>query len=351
MAETGIISKPQADAAAAQIAFPPRPATAGWFADWAADASQALIAPGSDAVLHTTLDTRLQAAAESRLAATLDGPGAAAGAGQGAVVVLDAASGAVRAMVGGRDWRASPYNRATAARRQPGSAFKPIVWLAALEHGMRPDDTVLDAPLRIGGWAPQNFDGAFHGTVTLEDALAQSLNTAAVRVMQQAGGPHAVAAVARRLGISGTLPDDLSLALGTGEVGLLELSAAYATLFNGGRAVTPQSIDAIDADRHTVRVPRPIQERVVDPELAAMMVRMLAAVVSRGSGRAAAVPGKLTAGKTGTTQDYRDAWFIGAVGGTVIGVWLGNDDGHPMKGVSGSGLPARLFREIAMELR
>jgi len=351
MAETGIISKPQADAAAAQIAFPPRPATAGWFADWAADASQALIAPGSDAVLHTTLDTRLQAAAESRLAATLDGPGAAAGAGQGAVVVLDAASGAVRAMVGGRDWRASPYNRATAARRQPGSAFKPIVWLAALEHGMRPDDTVLDAPLRIGGWAPQNFDGAFRGTVTLEDALAQSLNTAAVRVMQQAGGPHAVATVARRLGIAGTLPDDLSLALGTGEVGLLELSAAYATLFNGGRAVTPQPIDAIDADRHTVRVPRPIQERVVDPDLAAMMVRMMAAVVSRGSGRAAAVPGKLTAGKTGTTQDYRDAWFIGAVGGTVIGVWLGNDDGHPMKGVSGSGLPARLFREIAMELR
>ncbi len=351
MADTGIISKAEADAAAGQIAFLPRPATAGWFADWAADASQALVSPGADAVLHTTLDARLQAAAESRLAATLDGPGASAGVGQGAVVVLDAASGAVRAMVGGRDWRASPFNRATAARRQPGSAFKPIVWLAALEHGLRPDDTVLDAPLRVGGWSPQNFDGSFHGAVTLEDALALSLNTVAVRVMQQAGGPRAVAAVARRLGITDSLPDNLSLALGTGEVGLLELSAAYATLFNGGRTVTPQSIDAIESDRHSARVPRPAQDRVVDPDLAAMMARMMAAVVSRGSGRAAAVPGKLAAGKTGTTQDYRDAWFVGAVGGTVIGVWLGNDDGRPMKGISGSGLPARLFRDVALELR
>ena len=351
MADTGIIPKAEADAAAGQIAFPPRPATAGWFADWAADAAQALISPGADAVLHTTLDARLQSVAESRLAATLDGPGVSAGVGQGAVVVLDAASGAVRAMVGGRDWRASSFNRATAARRQPGSAFKPIVWLAALEHGLHPDDTVLDAPLRVGGWSPQNFDGAFHGPVTLEEALAQSLNTAAVRIMQQAGGPRAVIAVARRLGITDSLPDNLSLALGTGEVGLLELSAAYATLLNGGRSVTPQSVDTIEEDRHTVRVPRPVQDRVVDPDVAAAMARMMAAVVSRGSGRAAAVPGKLTAGKTGTTQDYRDAWFVGAVGGTVIGVWLGNDDNRPMRGVSGSGLPARLFHDVALQLR
>ena len=187
--------------------------------------------------------------------------------------------------------------------------------------------------------------------MTLEEALAHSLNTAAVRVMQQAGGPRGVIAVARRLGITDNLPDNFSLALGTGEVGLLELSAAYATLFNGGRLVTPQAIDVIEADRHAVRVPRPAQDRVVDPDLAAMMARMMAAVVSRGSGRAAAVPGKLAAGKTGTTQDYRDAWFVGAVGGTVIGVWLGNDDDRPMRAVSGSGLPARLFRDIALELR
>ena len=267
-------------------------------------------------------------------------------------MVLDAATGAVRAMVGGRDWRTSPFNRATAARRQPGSAFKPFVWLAALEHGMRPDDMVLDAPLRIGGWSPGNFDGVFHGEVTLEDALAQSLNTASVRLMQQSGGPRGVAAVARRLGIADELPNDLSLALGTGEVGLLELVSAYAVLFNGGQMVMPHGIESAEADRRPVPVPHPAPERLVDAGLAADMVRMMGAVVARGSGRAAAVPGRFVAGKTGTTQDYRDAWFIGEVGGggVVIGVWLGNDDGHAMRGVTGSSLPARLFRDIALAM-
>ena len=354
MVDTRAITRAEADAASAQIAFQSRPATAGWFADWAADASQALISPGADAVLHTTLDSRWQAVVESKLGQLLDGPGAASNVSQGAVVVLETATGAVRAMAGGRDWRASPYNRATAARRQPGSAFKPFVWLNALEHGMRPEDLVLDAPLRIGGWAPQNFDGTFRGEVTLEDALAQSLNTAAVRLVQQNGGPRAVAAVAHRLGIADALPADLTMALGTGEVGLLELSAAYATVFNGGLAVTPHGVEAIEAGRHTLPVLRPARERVVDAEQAAALVRMLSAVVLRGSGRAAAVPGRAVAGKTGTTQDYRDAWFIGNIGGptgTVIGIWLGNDDGRPMKAVTGSGLPARLFRDIAVELR
>ena len=351
MAATGAITPAEADAAAAQIVFAPRPATAGWFADWVAEASQAIVPPGADAVLHTTLDSRLQAAVETRLAALLDGPGALAGVGQGAVVVLDTATGAVRAMAGGRDYRASPYNRATAARRQPGSAFKLFVWLAALEHGMSPDDTVLDAPLRIGGWSPQNFDGTYRGDVTLEDALAQSLNTASVRLMQQSGGPRAVAAVARRLGVLDTLPADLSLALGTGEVGVLELAAAYATVFNGGRAVTPAGIDTLEADRRPVPLPRPAADRVLNPDVAAGMTRMLAAVVARGSGRGAAVPGRFVAGKTGTTQDYRDAWFVGEAGSVVIAVWLGNDDGRPMRGVTGSSLPVRVFREVAGEVR
>ncbi len=350
MAETGVITEAQANAAAQQIAFPPRPA-AGWFADWVADASQAIVPANADAVLRTTLDARLQARAQARLEALLDGPGAAADVGQGAVVVMDAASGAVRAMVGGRDYRASPYNRAVAARRQPGSAFKPIVWLAALEHGLHPDDEVLDAPLRIGNWSPQNFDRSFQGEVTLEDALAQSLNTVAVRLVQQAGGPGVVAALARRLGIASPLPSDLSLALGTGEVGLLELSAAYATILNGGRLVTPTGVESARADRQAVPVPRPRMERVIDSDRAAEMARMLAAVVSRGSGRAAAVPGRFVAGKTGTTQDYRDAWFIGEAGATIIGVWLGNDDGRPMRNVTGSGLPARLFRDVAAAVK
>ncbi len=355
MADTGVITQAEATQAASQIAFAPRPATAGWFADWVADSAQSVVPPGADAVLRTTLDAKLQAAAERHLTALLDGPGAASGVSQGALVALDVSTGGIRAMVGGRDWRSSPFNRATAAHRQPGSAFKLFVWLAALEAGMRPDDTVLDAPIRIGSWAPQNFDGTFKGDVTLEDALAQSLNTASVRLMQQAGGPRGVAAVARRLGIIEALPQDLTLALGTGEVGLLELSAAYATVFNAGRLVVPAGLDGVEADGKRVPLPRPAADRVLEPDVAAEMAQMLAAVVARGSGRGAAVPGRFTAGKTGTTQDFRDAWFVGVAGSgasaTVIGVWLGNDDARPMRGVTGSGLPARLFREVAAEVR
>ena len=357
MADTGVITATEAETAGAAITFPPRPATAGWFADWAAEASAALIPAGADAVLHTTLDSRLQGVVEARLAAILDGPGRGLDVGQGAVVVMDAATGAVRAMAGGRDWRTSPYNRATAARRQPGSAFKPFVWLAALEGGLRPEDTVLDAPIRIGGWAPGNFEGTYRGEISLEEALAHSVNTASVRLMQRVGGPRVVAAVARRLGVADELPGDLSLALGTGEVGLMELASAYAVLFNGGTAVAPRGIETAEADHKGVPVPRVAGERVVEAGLAADMVRMMGAVVARGSGKAAAVPGRFVAGKTGTTQDYRDAWFVGAVGakegggGTVIAVWMGNDDGHAMKGVTGSSLPARLFREVAGEVR
>ena len=352
MAETGAITPAEAQAAAAQIAFPPASGpAAGWFADWASEQVSAVLPPNADAAVRTTLDPRLQALAEARLDALLDGPGAAAGVGQGAVVVLDAGSGAVRAMVGGRDWRQSPYNRAVLARRQPGSAFKPFVWLGALEQGSRPDDTVSDAPLRIGGYSPSNFEPGFRGDVTVEEALAQSLNTAAVRLLLVAGGPKPVAAVAHRLGIAGALPNNASLALGTGEVGVLELAAAYAPFFNGGFAVTPGAIEDIRADGRRLGLPSPPHDRVVDADLDAMMERMLTAVVARGSGRAAGVAGRTVAGKTGTTQDYRDAWFVGAVGSTVIAVWLGNDDNRPMRNVTGGSLPARLFHDIAAEVR
>jgi penicillin-binding protein 1A len=337
MAENGDLTAQQAQAAAAQIAFPPAPAAPGWFADWVADQSQNLIAPDADATLRTTLDGRDQAVVESRLAALLDGPGLAAGISEGAVIILDTASGAVRAMVGGHSFRESSYNRAVVSRRQPGSAFKPFVWLTALETGMTPDDTIMDAPLRIGAWSPTNTEHRYLGEITLEEALAQSVNTAAVRILLKSGGPKAVAATAARLGIGDKLPNDASLALGTGEVGLMELTAAYAPFFNGGNRIVPHGLD---------RMPHQ-PERVVDPEKAAMMARMLGAVVSRGTGRAAGVPGRAVAGKTGTTQDFRDAWFIGSVRGVLIGVWLGNDDNEPMKAVMGGGLPARLFHDIA----
>jgi penicillin-binding protein 1A len=351
MAETGAITMAQAQQASAQIVFPPRPATqAGWFADWTAEQAETLLPLGADAVVRTTLDLHLQAVVESRLTAILDGPGAAAGVGQGAVVVLDAASGAVRAMAGGRDYRASPFNRAVLARRQPGSSFKPFVWLAALEKGARPDDLVLDGPIRIGNWSPQDFERRYRGEITLEEALADSINTASVRLLLQAGGPGVVAGVARRLGIADPLPNDASLALGTGDVGLLEMAGAYATFFNGGLRVTPRGLDAVSADGKPVALPDAAPVQVIDPNLAAMMVRMMVAVVARGTGKAAALPGHVVAGKTGTTQDFRDAWFIGGTGGVVIGVWMGNDDNRPMKNITGGSLPARLFHDIAAQI-
>jgi penicillin-binding protein 1A len=343
MVETGAITEAQERAAEASIALPANSTIAqGWFADWVAEQATTLLPPNADATLRTTLDHGIQKTAETALAAILDGPGGAAGVTQGAVVVLDPASGAIRAMVGGRDYRSSPYNRGVLARRQPGSAFKPFVWLTALENGVRPDDRVEDAPIRVGNWSPSNFERRFQGDMSVEDALAESINTVSVRLMLQNGGPRKIAATAARLGIGDKLPNDASLALGTGEVGLLELTGAYATFFNGGRRVTPYAIES---------APHPAPEKVIDPDLAAMMARMMTAVVSRGTGKAAAVPGRAVAGKTGTTSDFRDAWFVGWVDGTMIGVWLGNDDNHPMKNVQGGGLPAKLFHEIAATLR
>jgi penicillin-binding protein 1A len=340
MVDSGAITAEQAKAATEQIVFPPSPVAPGWFADWVAEQSQTVLAPDADAVVRTTLDNRDQAVAEARLAALLDGPGVAGNVGEGAVVILDAATGAVRAMVGGRNFHDSPFNRAVLARRQPGSSFKPFVWLTALETGMTPDDTVLDGPIRIGNWSPVDFERRYLGEITLEEALAQSINTAAVRILLRSGGAKAVAATAARLGIADKLPKDASLALGTGEVGLLELTAAYAPFFNGGNRVVPFGLD------RTPHRPEP----VISAANAAMMARMLGAVVSRGTGHGAAVPGHVVAGKTGTTQDSKDAWFIGSVKGLLIGVWLGNDDNQPMKGVTGGGLPTRLFHDIAVNI-
>ncbi len=351
MVETGAISAAEARAAGARIRFTAHPTAGGWFADWAAGQSETALPPGEDAVIRTTLQAPVQTLVEQRLAALLDGPGAAHHATEGAVVVLDAASGAVRAMVGGRDWQDSPYNRATLARRQPGSAFKPFVWLAALEHGVRPDDPVMDAPISIGGWSPGNFDHRFLGPITVEEALAQSVNTVSVRLLLRAGGAHAVAAEAARLGIGDKLPNDASLALGTGEVGLLEMTAAYAAFFNGGLRVTPFGLASVTSEGRTVAASITPPAQVIAPDTARAMARMLAAVVARGTGRAAALPGRLVAGKTGTTQDERDAWFIGCVDGRVIGIWLGNDENQPMRDVEGGSLPARLFHDIAMGLR
>jgi penicillin-binding protein 1A len=357
MADTGILTRQQAALAVEHIRIPPRPVRqGGWFADWVMDDLPERFPGNADLVLRTTLDPRIQAVVEQRLEALLAGPGARAGAGQGAVVVMEAATGNVRAMAGGRDFRASQFNRATQARRQPGSVFKPFVFLAALEHGAAPSDLVSDAPLSLGGWSPGNGEWRMRGEITLEEALAQSVNTAAVRVLQRAGGPREAAAVAQRFGLSGPFPRDATVALGTGEVTLLELTAAYAAFANGGLRPVPRGLAAARADGRAVPIAPAAATRATSPDQAARIRAMLAAAVARGTARAAQPPGgRPLAGKTGTTQDFRDAWFLGLVpgpgAGLVIGVWLGNDDGAPMAGVRGGTLPAQLVREIAAALQ
>ena len=352
MLDNHAITEQQRDAELSRMRLPPPGSRqAGWFADWALEDLAEAFPGNADLTLRATLDTKLQATVEARLEALLAGPGTRAGVSQGAVLVMDAASGAIRAMAGGRDYRASQFNRATSARRQPGSAFKPVYFLAALERGMAPDDLVADTPLSLGGWSPGNGTWRPRGEITLEEALANSVNTASVRVLLKAGGPRTAMEMAARLGIEGRFPSDASLALGTGEVTLIDLATGYAAIANGGLRVTPFGIaSAATAGGRAAPVARVAPRRVVAAEHAAALRRMLEAVVARGSGRAAAIPGRAVAGKTGTTQDFRDAWFMGMVGGRVIGIWLGNDDARPMDDVRGGTLPARLFREVAEAL-
>ena len=348
MADTGVLTAQQAALATEQIRIPPRPArNAGWFADWVLDDLADRFPGNADLVLRTTLDARIQTLVEQRLDAALAGPGARARVGQGAVVVMEAATGNVRAMAGGRDWRSSQFNRAVQARRQPGSAFKPFVFLAALERGASPSDMVADGPLNLGGWSPGNGEWRARGEISIEDALAHSVNTPAVRLLQRAGGPREVMAVARRFGLQGPFPNDATLALGTGEVTLLDLVTAYAAIANEGLLPIPRGLAAARADGKPVPLAPPAARRATTPEHAAAMRAMMEAAVARGTGRAAQLGGgRVVGGKTGTTQEFRDAWFVGFSDGLVIGVWLGNDDATAMLDVRGGGLPARLVREI-----
>lgn len=344
MAEQGLIDEDALIAARARPAklAPERVEIAGWFVDWVLEGlDEELGKPRRDRVVRTTLDPALQRAAEAAVARLMPaGPRPEA-----AVVVLDT-SGAVRAMVGGRNYRAGPFNRAVAARRQPGSAFKPFVYLAALEQGRRPTSTVLDGPLRVKGWQPANHDGRYHGEVSLTQALALSMNAAAVRIGQEVGTAR-ILATARRLGVTSPLPEVASLPLGTGEVGLLELTAAYAPFASAGlRRPIWAVASAEEAGAGVLYRHAASEVRVIAEDVARQMDLMLRAVVSEGTGRAAALPDRRVAGKTGTSQDNRDAWFVGYAGDLVSGVWVGNDDGTPMRGISGSDLPARLWREV-----
>jgi penicillin-binding protein 1A len=297
----------------------------------------------ADVTVLTTIDPKTQGQAETALVEALDAQGAKLNVSQGAVVAM-APDGAIRALVGGRNYGKSQFNRATAAQRQPGSAFKPFVYLTAIEAGLTPDTIRDDSPVNIKGWQPENYSRDHRGPVTLQTALSLSLNTIAVKLAQEVT-PKAVVKTAQRLGINAPLQPNASLALGTSELTPVELTAAYAPFANGGTGVIPFVIREVKTTQGKLLFKR--EGGGIGPVIGAaplsMMNAMMRETLLTGTGRKAEIAGWEAAGKTGTTQDFRDAWFVGYTSRLVTSVWLGNDDNAPMKKVSGGGLPSEIW--------
>lgn len=323
------------------------PPGSDYFADWVmAQLSSHAGEINVPLIVETSFDLDMQTFAERAVNAELARDGAAMNAGQGVLVALSP-DGAVRAMVGGRNYDESPFNRATDARRQPGSAFKPFVYLAAFEAGHTPEDVMNDGPVDIHGWKPKNYEGeGYQGDITLTQAFASSSNAVAAQLVAQVG-PGTVAHTARRLGITSPLHAFTSIALGTSVVSPLELTSSYAPIANGGLAAPPYAILRIRTADGKLVWQRQTAEarRVVGPENLRQMTTIMTAVVNGGTGRAAQMA-RPVAGKTGTSQDFRDAWFVGFTADLVCGVWVGNDNNAAMKRASGGTLPARIFHSF-----
>ncbi len=353
MVETGAITQAHADQARANPAVVvDRTAVdeRNYFLDTAADEALTHVdssgkSSTNDLIVHTTLLPRLEDAARKAVAKTLNAKGRKMHASEAAVVIMKP-DGAVAALLGGRDYDESVFNRATQAKRQPGSAFKPFVYLAALENGITPNDVRDDGPVDIDGWTPTNYGGRSYGTVTLAQALMHSINTVTAGLAQEVGITTIVDA-AHRCGITSPLTPNASLALGTSEVTPIELTTAYATFASGGYRVYPYFVTEVDdAGGHALyKRTAPTLQRVVASHVNRDLTGMLYGVVTGGTGRSAAIAGHEAAGKTGTTQDYHDAWFVGFTADYVTSVWVGNDDSTPMKSVTGGSLPATIWHD------
>jgi penicillin-binding protein 1A len=347
MAEQGYITEAMAKlalGAPAKLVREKGSGSANYAADYVMDMLDDTVgAIDEDIVVTTTLDEKMQANAERALSEELNAKGDKFGVDQGAVVALDP-SGAVRALVGGRNYADSQFNRAVAAKRQPGSAFKPFVYLSALEKGLTPDSVRDDAPIAVKGWNPENYSREYFGPVTLTKALSLSLNTVAVRLGLEVG-PKTIVRTAHRLGITSDLEPNASLALGTSEVSPLELVAAYAAFANGGIGVQPHVIARVRTANGKQVYARKNASfgRVIEPQYVAMMNAMMQETLLTGTAHKAELPGWQAAGKTGTSQEWRDAWFVGYTSYLVAGVWLGNDDGTPTRKVSGGNLPVEIW--------
>ncbi|HEV2157072.1 penicillin-binding protein 1A [Bradyrhizobium sp.] len=347
MADAKFITDAQAQASIGHPSYNVKPAGAGtvnYVADWIGEVLDDLVGQIDESIkVETTIDPKLQSVAEAAIIDELAAKSVKFNVSQGALVAMTP-DGAVRAMVGGRNYSESQYNRAVTAKRQPGSSFKPFVYLTALEQGLTPDTVRQDAPIEVKGWKPENYTHEYFGAVTLTQALAMSLNTVAIRLGLEVG-PKNVVRTAHRLGISSKLEPNASIALGTSEVSVVELVGAYAPFANGGFATTPHVVTRIRTLSGKLLYMRQPDERnqVIDPRYVGMMNAMMRETLISGTAKKAEIPGWPAAGKTGTSQDYRDAWFIGYTANLVTGVWLGNDDNSPTKKATGGGLPVEVW--------
>src|SRR5271156_1283154 len=347
MAEAKFITEAQAQASIGHPAVSVKPVGAGtvnYVADWIGEVLDDLVGQVEQSiVVETTIDPKLQSVAEAAIIDELAAKSVKFNVSQGALVAMSP-DGAVRAMVGGRNYAESQYNRAVSAKPQPGSAFKPFVYLTAIEAGLTPETIRQDAPLDVKGWKPENYSHEYFGPVTLTQALAMSLNTVAVRLGLEVG-PKNVVRTAHRLGISSKLDANAPIALGTSEVSLTELVGAYTPFANGGLAVSPHVVTRIRTVEGKVLYERQPEQlgQVIEPRNVAAMNTMMQETLLSGTAHKAELPGWMAAGKTGTSQDFRDAWFIGYTANLVTGIWLGNDDNSPTKKATGGGLPVEIW--------
>jgi penicillin-binding protein 1A len=352
MVETGAISREQADAVRQQPATlrvpPDNPPGTNYFVDTLnGDLKKLVGSVSEDLTLRSTLDLNLQSIAEGVIGRRLRAEGHAKKVSQAALVAM-APDGAILAMVGGRDYNESQFNRVTQAKRQPGSLFKLFVYLAAFQKGLTPQMTMVDRPVQIGNWEPENYGGGFRGQVTLRTAFAHSINSVAVQ-LADAVGIQSVIDTARKLGVQSELPVVPSLALGSSEVTLLEMTRAFAAIAANAESIEPYAVRAIrKGDQALFTRPKTELQPANNQGARAAIRDLLTSVVREGTGRAAKINGP-AAGKTGTSQSYRDAWFIGFTSGLVVGVWVGNDDNSPTRSVAGGDMPARIWNEFVTQ--
>ena len=320
-----------------------------YYTDWIISQLESMLGKiNQDLEVVTTIDKSLQLYSEKIIQEKTSDLLDQSELNQAALIVLSN-NGAVKAMVGGRDYSKSQFNRSVNAKRQPGSAFKPFVYLSALEAGMLPNDTIEDKPININGWKPRNFSDEYEGRVTLEEALSRSINTVAVRIARLVGA-ESIINIARRFGFTSAMSKDLSIALGTSEVSLLELTSAYVPFANGGNAIIPYGIEEIKDSNGKIIYRREgsgLGSVISAPHLSSIN-KMLKRTIVDGTGRFAKID-RPAAAKTGTSQNFRDAWFIGYSPDFISGVWVGNDDGSGMKGVTGGTVPAKIWKDVMLK--